>query len=250
MSIISVISGKGGTGKTFVAINVACGLKKLGYSVLLIDCSFGVRNIDVCIGMTSHGVYNLKEWVENIAGFNDVLIKSNESYLPDFIPASLSTVPENFCDSFKDKIYDIVNDYDYIVIDTPSSSGTEFYSAVEISDDILAVTTESYFSRINTFLCTSRIPDNKQKYLIFNRLGFYNDDIVFEDISDESGAKIIGLIREDEYAYRSLIEAKPIVLHDTYSGREFENICKRIAGAYVVSEKKSRLFDRNRFILK
>lgn len=252
MSIITVVSGKGGTGKTFVSVNVACGLKKLGNRVLLIDCCFGTRNIDICINKTSHGIYNLKDWIENVACFKDVMIKGDEDYMPDFVATSLLSAPDNFSEQFKVCISDISDDYDYIIIDTHSSFDSIFNTVVEISDDILAVATEDYFSIVNITSFLSKISDVKQKFFIFNRLGYLdtNDDVYLEDISDESGAKIIGIIREDEYVYKSLKEAKPIVLYDTYSGREFDNICKRILGIYTAPERKSYFFERNRFVLK
>ncbi len=48
----SVLSGKGGVGKSNLALNLCCGLHRLGRSVLLMDADMGLANIDVLLGIS------------------------------------------------------------------------------------------------------------------------------------------------------------------------------------------------------
>ena len=50
--IISVVSGKGGTGKTSFCAGVAVALCALGEKVLLIDADRGLRSLDIVLGMS------------------------------------------------------------------------------------------------------------------------------------------------------------------------------------------------------
>lgn len=48
---VSVISGKGGTGKTTLCAGIAACLAAEGKRVLCIDADIGLRNLDIALGM-------------------------------------------------------------------------------------------------------------------------------------------------------------------------------------------------------
>ena len=50
--MLAVTSGKGGVGKTNVAINLAVALARLGHRVGVLDADFGLGNVDVLLGLT------------------------------------------------------------------------------------------------------------------------------------------------------------------------------------------------------
>ncbi len=49
--ILALASGKGGTGKTTVAVNLALALNRAGHTVCLIDADFGLANAEVHLGL-------------------------------------------------------------------------------------------------------------------------------------------------------------------------------------------------------
>jgi len=51
--ILALASGKGGTGKTTVAVNLALALNRAGYTVCLLDADFGLSNAEVHLGLPS-----------------------------------------------------------------------------------------------------------------------------------------------------------------------------------------------------
>jgi flagellar biosynthesis protein FlhG len=51
--VISVASGKGGVGKTSLAVNLAVALAGLGRRTMLVDCDVGCANADILLGLKS-----------------------------------------------------------------------------------------------------------------------------------------------------------------------------------------------------
>lgn len=52
---IAIMSGKGGVGKTNIALNLSYALHQAGEKTLLIDCDMGLANLDVLLGITPEG---------------------------------------------------------------------------------------------------------------------------------------------------------------------------------------------------
>lgn len=140
--VITVTSGKGGVGKTNIAINLGIALSELGLRVVIIDADFGLANIDVLFGIVSrfslvdviHDKKNIFEILSEgpqkikfISGGSGVeeLIKLDKSQLDRFV----SNI------ALLDKIADI------ILIDTGAGLSDNVMSFVMAADEVVLVTT-------------------------------------------------------------------------------------------------------------
>ena len=61
--IITVTSGKGGVGKSSISVNLAIALAHQNLKVCLIDGDFGLKNLDVMMGLENRVVYDLNDQV-------------------------------------------------------------------------------------------------------------------------------------------------------------------------------------------
>jgi flagellar biosynthesis protein FlhG len=70
---ITVLSGKGGVGKSNLSVNLACALAEGGKKVVLLDADLGLSNIDMLCGITAK--YNLSHLIEGSKTLNEVLVE-------------------------------------------------------------------------------------------------------------------------------------------------------------------------------
>ena len=67
---VAVASGKGGVGKTSIAINIALSLAKMGYRTCLLDTDFGVANAHILLGIDPK--QNMSDMLQNQASLVDL----------------------------------------------------------------------------------------------------------------------------------------------------------------------------------
>lgn len=154
--VISVFSGKGGTGKTTVAINLAAALSKAGKRVFLIDADlqFG----DVALAMDIEPKDTIVELVQDrngvtIENINSFSIVHNTGVTVLCGPDS-PEFAEYITGEDIERIIDIARPYfEYIIVDLPPSFNDYSIAALENSNDILMVYNNDILSLRNAKAC-------------------------------------------------------------------------------------------------
>ncbi|MFO7818287.1 MAG: MinD/ParA family protein [Thermodesulfobacteriota bacterium] len=82
--VFSVTSGKGGVGKTNLAVNMAYCLARMNKKVLLLDADLGLANVDVLLGLTPE--YNIFHLFKSGLGLDEILVESGYGF--KILPAS------------------------------------------------------------------------------------------------------------------------------------------------------------------
>jgi len=116
--IVSMTSGKGGVGKTFVTTNLAATLARQGKKVLVVDCDLGLANIDIMLGINPE--VTLKDAVFGDLHLRDVAMTTQGDF--DLIPASsgikeMAQLLFEKIQYLKDMLIEIEG-YDIILLDT------------------------------------------------------------------------------------------------------------------------------------
>lgn len=89
MQVVAVTGGKGGVGKTNVAVNLSVALSKLGRDVVLFDADLGLANVDLLMGLAVS--YTLADVVSGEKSVNEIIVKSDTGVR--VLPAA-SGIPE------------------------------------------------------------------------------------------------------------------------------------------------------------
>ena len=84
MNVVAVTSGKGGVGKTSVAVNLAVSLASRGREVVLFDADLGLANVDIALGLKSK--YDIRHVVSGERTLEEILLEGPEGIR--IVPAS------------------------------------------------------------------------------------------------------------------------------------------------------------------
>jgi flagellar biosynthesis protein FlhG len=141
----SIVSGKGGVGKTNLALNLGYALHKAGHPVMLMDCDLGLANLDVLLGLTPDK--SLQDLLTDDAKAKDIVVPIEESNF-DFLP-SASGVPElidldeDLQGLIFDKLNSIIGGYDFLLMDIGAGiSKTVLRFAAMSQERVVVITPE------------------------------------------------------------------------------------------------------------
>ena len=69
--VITITSGKGGVGKSNMAVNLAVHFRRMGKRVIIFDADFGLANVEVMFGTVPK--YNLMKLLEGEMRIEDII---------------------------------------------------------------------------------------------------------------------------------------------------------------------------------
>ena len=139
--VIVVTSGKGGVGKSSVSVNVASALAFSKFKVCLIDGDFGLKNLDVMMGLENRVVYDLNDVVEGRCTIEQVLVKDKRIAGLSLLPSCKSLSFENLDTEIMNALIErLSKDFDFIIVDSPAGVEKGFeYSSSLASEAIVVV---------------------------------------------------------------------------------------------------------------
>ncbi|MDD1421683.1 septum site-determining protein MinD [Dolichospermum sp. ST_sed1] len=260
--IIVITSGKGGVGKTTVSANLGMALAKIGKQVALIDADFGLRNLDLLLGLENRIVYTAVEVLARECRLEQALVKDKRQPNLVLLPATQHRNKDSVTpDQMKLLVNALAQKYEYVMIDCPAGIEMGFKNATAPAKEALIVTTPEISAvrdadRVVGLLEAQGV---KKINLIVNRIRpamvQANDMMSVQDVQELLAIPIIGVIPDDERVIVSTNRGEPLVLSDTPSlaATAFENIARRLEGETVefleLDSSNKNIFSRLRKML-
>ena len=140
--VVAITSGKGGVGKTNLAVNLAIALQKRGRRVLVIDADLGMANVDILLGAASRK--HLLDLLRPEVTLDDVIVRTSHDI--QYISGGSGIEKALEYDHaekllLQQKLADCATRADLILVDTGAGLGRNVMDFILAADEVLLVTT-------------------------------------------------------------------------------------------------------------
>lgn len=211
-TIWACISGKGGVGKSTVALTAAIELTRRNYTVALVDADAGVRNLDLMLGVENKIVFDLLDVMEETATLKQATIEIRNHPGLSLISASQTQEQDAFVPgAFEAILKKLRKQYNYVVVDCPTGIGAIVRSAIAMCDEAILVTTPDHVALRDADHMAGILSRTGQAHpcLIVNRVrpALLQSGEVYsaKTVAQTLDATLLGEVPEDESVYRSML---------------------------------------------
>ena len=243
--VITVTSGKGGVGKSNVAVNMAVQLRKRGKRVIIFDADIGLANVEVMFG--SIPKYNLSDLIYRGRSIKDIITPGPIDI--GFISGGSGIVGLNNLN--RDQLTFLIKSLteldqltDVVIIDTGAGISDSVLEFVLASPEVLLVTTPEPSSLTDSYSLMKALyksPDFKEQgtkvRLIANKAQSTEDGLAVYDKLEavvrqflHGEISYLGLIPQDTALEKAVRAQKTVSLYspESRSARAFELLAKNL----------------------
>ncbi|MCX6169927.1 MAG: AAA family ATPase [Ignavibacteriales bacterium] len=226
--IISVCSGKGGTGKTFFAANFAYQLSRLNKKVLLVDLDLNFSNLNILLNQTTTKTISsffaqtesIDEIVFNYAVNLDLIYgDSGRSDYP--------RVSREILDYFFVMLRKIQDKYDYIILDSSAGAYDLVLRQLLKSDYNIIVTSPEPTALMDAYVILKLLIENEsetERFVVVNKCSDADEgENAFINLSTavnhflKEHLELLGIISYDSAAHKSIINQELLLNFDPQS---------------------------------
>ena len=248
---IAISSGKGGVGKTSIAVNIGAALSGLGKKVAIVDGSLTTPDISLHLRVPFH-VRSIKHILKEESALEEAVFhhKSGFKVIPGNIHAD---VLEDFDEEkFEKLLRKLKEDYDFVLVDCAPGLGREAVSTIKSCNKMLVVTNPELASVVNSSKAIQIAKGLKVEPIgaILNRLGRFEQELKEKDMESLfHGFPIISRIPEDKKVPISARNSETIIerFPKCRVSREIKNIalylCGKRQGTNEIKPASSLLYE-------
>ena len=236
-TVITVTSGKGGTGKTSITGAVAASLSLMDRTVLCIDMDIGLRNLDISLGLNDRALMDFSDVALGRCPLARAVVPH-----PTLKGLSLLTSPMSLPASLTpEKIRALLDTargmYDYILIDSPAGLGAGFRLAVCGADRAIVIATNDASSLRDAQRTVAELEHLRTIHLVMNRIQtklLRKLRTTIDDAMNTAGLPLLGVVPEDPQVILCANLGKPLTTRGKRGAAlACWNIAQRLEGQRV-----------------
>ncbi|RNC28810.1 MAG: Flagellum site-determining protein YlxH [Candidatus Dichloromethanomonas elyunquensis] len=250
--VIAIGSGKGGVGKTTLAINLSLALSELSKRVIILDADIGMANVELLLKLNTP--LNLTNVLKGECNLRDILTPSpfGIKLLPGSSGiSSLTTLNAIQFNRIISGFADLEDECDIFIIDTGAGISEVVLKFLEAADDLILITTAEPHALMDTYGLTKALAyrnTDLKPQLIINRCETELEAIKCSETFNKAASRflklepeLIGWIYDDKRVTKSLKTQKP--LYWTYPNSDYSvqvsSIAKKLIGKKQTFDKPS-----------
>jgi septum site-determining protein MinD len=226
--IFTIVSGKGGVGKTTTTINLAMALNSYGKNVVVVDANMTTPNVGLYLGVHSVPV-SLHHVLQGKEKILEAMYRhpSGVKIVPGDI--SFSSLDGLNLEALDDSLLDLEGVMDYVLIDGAAGLGEEASKAVSVADGVLIVTNPELPAVTDALKAVQLVNELRKPVtgVVINRFKRDGFDMTVQEIEKLLDFPVIGAVEEDK-AVRESIHMKNAIFM-THPKSEASRNFKRLA---------------------
>lgn len=240
--ITLITSCKGGVGKSTAAANLAMALARRGRKVLLADCDFDMRCLDLVLGVENDIMYDIYDAAKGRVTVERALLRDERCENLWFLAAPFRGGGDITAEEFRRVIHEALEFtvFDYILLDTPGSLGVPAVLDSGLAGSAIIVASHQPSSiraagQTGDYLMRRHVPDQR---LLINSFDFASaisgTRPGINEIIDKSYIQLCGIV---PYEHEMMLAAEngtlACQLKNSNASVAFDNIACRLDGRYV-----------------
>lgn len=238
--VVSVISGKGGTGKTSLCAGISSCLASEGSRVLCIDADVGLRNLDISLGMSAEPVLPFSAVMRGEYSLEQAAVHPQISNLSMLTAPVTEDAEALDTTQFCAMLEQARECFDWILIDAPAGIGAGFHLATAAADQAIVVAAGDPASLRDAARATDILLAQRPKIearLVVNRVSpalYRRMQATVDDVMDGVGLPLLGIVPEDSSVTLAAAHNMPLALYTRKgAARACCNIAARLTGRRV-----------------
>jgi len=253
--VITVTSGKGGVGKSSLAVNLAIQMQRLGKRVIILDADFGLANVEVMLGVRPQ--FNLADLMFKGKTLAEIITRGPEDI--GFISGGsgiqeLAKLTKEQVIYLTQKLVELDQSADIIIIDTGAGIADNVLEFVTASSEVLLVATpeptsitDAYallktlnrragFSKERTSIrmISNRVRNESEGKNLYEKMNLVVDK--FLNLQPE----FMGMIPQDENVSKAIMLQKPVSIAypNSPASKAIEAIARKLIDGSEPDQKK------------
>ncbi len=234
-----IIAIKGGVGKTTTVVNLGAVIAKdFNKKVLIVDGNFSAPNLGLHIGAVNPR-HTLHDVLSGKLPITQAVYEHELGF--DYLPSCLIHKKIDVY-KLKQKLQEVKDNYDVVLIDSSPNLNHEMLSAMVASDELLVVTTPD-FPTLSATMNAIRVAKKRKtpiSGLIMNKVRNMRYELSVDDVQDATNTPVLALLHDDHKVLEALSETMPYSIHSPKRNAAVEY--KKLAAALIGDNFKDTRF--------